>query len=348
MVQFVIGVDVHKRSHTFVAVDLNGRKLASKSLAATSSGHQMALQWGRRNFVGERVWGIEDVRPLSTRLEAELMDANEAVVRVPPKLTARQRASARSVGKSDPIDALAVARAVLREPDLPIARHDKVSRELRLLVDRRDDLVLMRTATGNRMLDRLHELEPERPPPPRGLRYAAHRRAVHRLLEAHSGILADIARDEISQIDALTDSISALTERITDIVGVVAPSLLSLDGCGPLTAAKILGETADVTRFATEPKFASYIGVAPVHHWSGGRTIRRSGGRYGNRQLNRSLHTIALSQIRKNGCGGRYYRRRIADGDSHAGAMRSLKRQLCRVVYKHLVIDFELRASSSR
>jgi transposase len=72
------------------------------------------------------------------------------------------RKSARSRGKSDPIDALAVARAALREPDLPIASHDAVSRELKLLVDRREDLVAQRTSTINRLLWRVHELDPER------------------------------------------------------------------------------------------------------------------------------------------------------------------------------------------
>ena len=83
---------------------------------------------------------------------------------MPPKLMAQTRASARTRGKSDPIDALAVARAVLREPDLPVASHDEVSRELKLLVDRREDLVGQRTSTINRLLWRVHELDPERAP----------------------------------------------------------------------------------------------------------------------------------------------------------------------------------------
>lgn len=339
MVEVVIGVDVHKRNHTFVAVNGNGLQLGSKSVAATASGHRTALHWARTQFAGDRLWGIEDVRPLSTRLEAELLEANESVVRVPPKLTARQRSSARSVGKSDPIDALAVARAVLREPDLPVARHDAISRELRLLIDRRDDLVSMKTATINRLLMRLHELDPEHPPPSRGLRYATHRRAVHNLLDAHTGILAEIARNEILQIDDLTVHTQVLTERITDVIRVAAPSLLALDGCGPLTAAKIIGEAADIARFTSEPKFARYAGVAPVPHWSGANTLRHYGGRHGNRQLNRALHTIALAQIRKNGAGESYYRRRIAEGDSHASAMRTLKRQVCRAVYARLRSD---------
>jgi transposase len=342
MARYVIGVDVHKRTHTFVAVDQNGRELGKKTVPATSGGHASALNWARSSYLGDRLWGVEDVRPLSTLLELELLDANEPVVRVPPKLTARQRVTARTFGKSDSIDALAVARAVLREPDLPIARHDLASRELKLLVNRRDDLVTIRTETYNRLLGRLHELDPEKRPATASLRYACNRQAVIVQLDNRSGTLASIARDEVHDLTRLTEEIQALAGRIETTVRQVAPSLLLVPGCGPLTAAKIVGETADVARFSNEARFASYAGLAPIPQWSGNsRTCRTP--RHGNRQLNRALHTIALTQIRKNGAGENYYRRRVAEGDSHAKAMRCLKRILSRVVYRWLKADREVR-----
>ena len=155
----VVGADVHKRTHTFVAVDAGGRQLADKVVEATSAGHAIALRWVRATFGAEVVWGVEDGRALSTRLERDLLNAGQHVVRVPPKLMARHRALGRRRGKSDPIDALAAARAVLREPDLPVACHDEVSREMKLLTDRREDLVGQRTATMNRLLGRVHELD---------------------------------------------------------------------------------------------------------------------------------------------------------------------------------------------
>jgi transposase len=93
----------------------------------------------------QRRWAIEDCRALSRRLEADLLTVGELVVRVPPKLMAGVRRSARTRGKSDPIDALAVARAAIREPDLPVAQLDGPSRDLRLLVDYRESLVKDRT-----------------------------------------------------------------------------------------------------------------------------------------------------------------------------------------------------------
>lgn len=170
----VVGADVHKRTHTFVAVDEVGRKLGQVTVDATTKGHRKAVAWARGQFGQDLTWGIEDCRHLSARLERDLLDAGQSVVRVPPKLMALTRASARTRGKSDPIDALAVARAVLREPDLPVASHDEVSRELKILVDRRDDLVKHRTATINRLLWRVHELDPEMAPPARSLDLAKH------------------------------------------------------------------------------------------------------------------------------------------------------------------------------
>src|ERR1700758_4464005 len=193
----VVGADVHKRTHTFVAVDEVGRKLGEKVVPATSAGHDKALLWARAEFGTDLLWGIEDCRNLSARLERDLLSAGQQVVRVAPKLMAQSRASARTRGKSDPIDALSVARAVLREPDLPVASHDDVSRELKLLVDRREVLVAQRTSTINRLLWRVHELDPERAPKPRSLDLPKHRRLLGDWLATQPGLVAELARDEL-------------------------------------------------------------------------------------------------------------------------------------------------------
>src|SRR5436190_19758156 len=136
----VLGIDAHKRTHTAVAVDQVGRKLGERTPGTTSEDHLGLLRWAEQ-FGPERIWAIEDCRHLSRRLEPDLLGAGERIVRVPPKMMAHTRGSARTYGKSDPIDALAVARAALREPDLPAAHLDGPTRDLRLLVDHRDDLV---------------------------------------------------------------------------------------------------------------------------------------------------------------------------------------------------------------
>lgn len=342
----VIGADVHKRTHTFVAVDEVGRKLDQLTVAATWKGHEKALRWARERFGGERRWGIEDCRHLSARLERDLLTGGEQVVRVPPKLMAQTRASARTRGKSDPIDALAVARAVLREPDLPVASHDEVSRELKLLVDRREDLVAERTRMINRLRWHVHELDPARDPKPRSLDLAKHRDALGEWLATEDGLIAEIARDILADITRSTEAINSLERRITARVKEVAPVLLAMPGCGALTAAKLVGEAAGITRFRSEAAFARHAGVAPIPVWSGNTTGRVRHTRSGNRQLNAALHRIAVTQIRLEGLGREYYRKRIADGDSTPEALRALKRRLSRIVFHHLHTDHQARAAT--
>jgi transposase len=101
------------------------------------------VDWARGH--GVQRWAVEDCRHLSRGLERDLLAAGEVIVRVPPKLMAHARDAARTYGKSDPIDALAVARAALRHEDLPTAHLDGPSRDVRLLVDHREDLVGERT-----------------------------------------------------------------------------------------------------------------------------------------------------------------------------------------------------------
>jgi transposase len=170
----MLGVDVHKDSHTAAAVDEVGRELDVRTVRATDAGHRQLVRWARTHWPQERTWAVEDCRHVSTRLERALLAAGERLVRVPPKLMAGARDGARTRGKSDPIDALAIARAALREPDLPIATHDQPSRELKLLVDHREDLVAERTRMQNRLRWHLHELDPELDPPARGLGRVSH------------------------------------------------------------------------------------------------------------------------------------------------------------------------------
>src|SRR5690606_19314992 len=263
----------------------------------------------------------------------------QSVVRVPPRMMAEQRRVARTRGKSDPIDALAVARAAQREPDLPVASHDETSRELKLLVDRRDDLVKHRTATINRLLWRVHELDPAIAPPERSLALAKHQQALAAALEGFDGVVAELARDELADVIGLTTRINDLERRITLRVRDVAPTLLAMPGCGPLTAAKIVGETAGVARFKSEAAFARHAGIAPIPVWSGNTAGRVRLTRSGNRQLNAAIHRIAITQARLDGLGKTYYTKKKAEGMSTPEALRCLKRRLARIVFNHLTTD---------
>jgi transposase len=334
--QVVVGADVHKRTHTFVAVDQAGRQLGQLTVKADASGHDKAVRWAEAKFGAGVRWGIEDCRHLSARLEIDLLDAGQQVVRVPPKLMAEQRRVARTRGKSDPIDALAVARAVLREPDLPEASHDEASRELKLLVDHRDDLVVQRTQVINRFRWHLHRIDPTIDPAPSSLNRAKTRDQLAEFLAGRAGIDARLARELLTDIGAVTVRVNALAKEITELSAAQAPALMELPGCGALTAAKIVGETAGVSRFAHEAKYAMHAGVAPIPVWSGRTQGRVRLNKSGNRQLNAALHRIAVTQIRLDGLGKAYYDKRLAAGDSTTEALRCLKRRLARVVFNTL------------
>lgn len=332
----IIGADLHKRTHTVVAIDERGRKLAERTVRATPAGHLGLLAWARG--LGERRWALEDCRHLSRSLERDLVAAGESVVRVPPKLMAGARKGGRQPGKSDPIDALAVARAALREPDLPAARLDGPEREVRLLVDHREDLVAERTRIESRLRWHLHELMPGEEPAPRTL-------ARHHVLEALEVRLADrdvlvarIAADLVARIRELTVAIDRLGREIATRVEDLAPTLLGLRGCGPLMAAKIVGETAGVGRFRSAAAFASHNGTAPVPVWSGDTTRHRL-SRGGNRQLNAALHRIAITQLQRPGRSRDYVAKRMRDGDTKIEAIRALRRRVSDEVFRRLRQD---------
>lgn len=332
----MLGVDVHKDTHTIVGADDLGRKVGERMVRATDAGHRQLVGWARQQFPDGRMWAVEDCRHVSTRLERALLAAGERVVRVPPKLMAGARDSARTRGKSDPIDALAIARAALREPDLPVAEHDETSRELRLLVDHREDLVAERTRMQNRVRWHLHELDPELDIPARGLdRLVVLDRLTGWLTGQPATMLTRLAGELLADIRALTSRINTLEAEITTMVRRIAPALLALPGAGALTAAKIVGETANVTRFRSEACFAMHAGAAPIPA-SSGRTNRHRLARGGNRQLNAALHRIAVTQIRLDGLGRAYYQRRRENGDTTMEALRALKRRLARIVFNLL------------
>jgi transposase len=334
----MLGIDAHKRTHTVVATDETGRRLGVRTTAATTTEAHLELVRWADGFGADRSWAVEDCRHLSRRLEADLLAAGERIVRVPPKLMAHARDGARSYGKSDPIDALAVARAALREPDLPSARLDGSTRELRLLVDHREDLVGDRTAHINRLRWHLHELDPGWDPSPRSLTRYRQLDAVSAHLEGMEGMVARIARDLVARIRELTVEANSLEAEIKTRVRSVAPHLLGLVGVGPLTAAKIVGETADVSRFRSKDAFARHNGTAPLPVWSG-NLIRHRLSRTGNRQLNAAIHRIAVTQRRCHPQANTYLQRRIENGNTRTEALRALKRKLSDVIYRALLAD---------
>src|SRR4051812_18580058 len=340
MVQMiVIGADTHKDSHTLAAVDAGiGQVLAEVTVRARRRSFEDLLVWARGLDDSERVWAIEDCRHVSGALERFLLTRGERVMRVPPKLMAGARKSARERGKSDTIDAIAIARAAIQEglDSLPVAQLAGPERDVRLLVDHRERLVAQRTALINDLRWGLHDLWPEFEIPPRALIHASWQdRVGARLARAGQVAQVRIARDELRRIRELTRATAALERELASLVAELAPQLLAERGCGVLTAAKLIGEIAGVGRFASDAKLARSCGTAPIPA-SSGRTQRHRLDPRGKRQLNRGLHRLALTKGRLDPETAAYLERKQAEGKSRREALRCLKRHLARRVWRLL------------
>jgi transposase len=328
----VVGVDVHKQSLTAVAVDEVGR-----SVAELTVGSALELVVWSASLAAERLWAVEDCRQLTGALERALLAAGESLVRVPPKLMAPQRRAGRMRGKSDAIDALAVARAALREPRLDHPRSGEAAmRELKMLVDHRDDLVDERRRAQQRLRWHLHDLDPELAVPAGALdRTVWLDRVARRLSRAEQTVQVRIARELVGRCRSLTRTILALDRELQARIDKTAPALLALPGCGALSAAKLLGEIGPIDRFDTDAQLARHAGVAPLEA-SSGKHRRHRLDRGGNRQLNCALHRIAVTQARIHPPARAYLERKQNEGKSRREALRCLKRQLARTVYTTL------------
>ena len=336
----VIGVDAHKRSHALAAVaEGTGRHCASRRIEADEDGFLAALRWAQE-LGSERVWAIEDCRHVAQAFERALVAAGERVVRVAPHLMGASRRGQREQGKSDEIDSLAIARAVIRDglERFPTAHLDESAMEIRLVSDHRQQLVAERTRMLNRLRWRMVLLCPE-------LERAIPRRTLHRLrplervdrrLRAMPETTAvRIARQEVAHIRRLTRQIDELERELGVLIAAHRPGLLQEQGCGTLTAAVLIGHAAGAERFRSDACFARQSGASPIPCSSGQRAQQRL-NRGGDRQLNRALHTIAVTRARLDPQTQQYLTRKKAEGKTTKGALRCLKRHLARRFYRLL------------
>ena len=350
----VIGADTHKGSHALAAVDEGtGKVRGSREIKADEAGHLSAVRWAR-GLDAERVWAIEDCRHVSRRLEQALLAAGERVVRVPPHRMGASRKGEREPGKSDEIDALAVARAVVKDgvEQFPVAFLDEQAMEIRLLLDHRQDLVAERTRIVSRLRWHLLQLCPE-------LEQQIKRGALNqsrvldrvdrRLRKLPAGARVRIAREQVAHLRGLNRQIDQLKAELAELVAAHRPRLLAEQGCGPLTAAILIGHTAGVKQFRKPSSFGPQTGTAPIPCSSGQRTQHRL-NRGGDRQLNHALHIIAVTRAHHDPATKAYLARKEAEGKTTKGALRSLKRHLARHFHQLLAepLAIQLQAANSK
>ena len=328
----VIGLDVHKYSLTAAAVDALGRSLGE----IRGPVDEQVIEWGR-SLGEECLWAVEDCRHVRRGIERALLAHGERLVGVPPRLTVPQRRRRRTRGRSDAIDALAIARAALQEPSLDGPRPGaRVLHELKRLVDHRDDLVDERRRAQQRLRWHLHELDPNLAVPLGALDRAVWlERLTRQLARREQTIQGRLSRELLGRCKALTRSLLTLDRELEQHAQTLAPRLLEIPACGPLSSAKLLCEIAPIARFRTDAQLARHAGVAPLDA-SSGKNQRHRLDRGGNGQLNCALHRIAVTEGRVHPPARAYLERKQNEGKTRREAIRCLKRQLARTVYTTL------------
>src|SRR5215204_930975 len=336
--QVLIGVDPHKASLAVATVDeATGEPLERASFPQSRTGLRSLERWAKK--FPERRWAVENAGGLGRHLAVRLAATGESVVDVPPKLSARVRVlSSGNSRKNDGVDALATALAASHNDGLAQVDPEAASEALRLLSERREDLVAERT----RALNRLHGLLRDLLPGGVARTLSAHRAA--RILRsirpkgASARLRRLLASEVLRDVRTLDNKISDLNGRIEAEVEASGTTLTQIFGVGPILAARIIGTVGDVGRFPTKAHFASYAGAAPLET-SSGEVVRHRLSLAGNRKLNYALHMVATCQARSDVRGGTYYRKKIAEGKSRKEALRCLKRRVSDAVFRSLLAD---------
>jgi transposase len=343
----LIGVDPHKASVAVAAIDeATGELLERASFPQDRTGLRRLDRWAKR--FPKRRWAIENACGLGRHLAMRLAASGESVVDVPPKLSARVRVlSTGNARKNDELDALATALAASHNERLAAVDPEAASEVLRLLSERREDLVAERT----RALNRLHALLRDLLPGGVTGKLSADRaarilRGIRHRAGASTRLRRRLASEVLRDVRTLDRKITDLNERIEAEVEASGTTLTQIFGIGPILAARIIGTVGNVARFPTKAHFASYAGTAPLEA-SSGEVVRHRLSMAGNRKLNYALHMVATCQARSDVRGGVYYRKKIAEGKSRKEALRCLKRRVCDAVFRSLLADSQAPSSSA-
>jgi len=348
-VEVLIGVDPHKATNVVAAIDEQGELVGQETFAATRKGLRALERWAKR--FPERRWAVEGAGGIGRHLAQKLLAAGERVVDVPPKLSSRVRVlSTGNARKNDRLDATFVALAALRNDRLTSVQPEDgpeghVVEILRLLTERREDLVSERTRALNRLHVLLRDLLSD--PVRKQLSTDAAAKLLRRARPKHPAgrVRRQLASELVRDVRTLDRRIAELDERIAGEVKASGTMLTEIFGVGPILAAKILGIVGDVSRFPSKAHFASYAGVAPIEA-SSGEVVRHKLSLAGNRRLNQVMHMIAVCQARSDPRGGAYHRKKLAEGKSRREAMRCLKRRISDAVFRVLVTDSQLASQT--
>ena len=334
---YVVGVDPHRDLHALAVVDVvSGAVVFEATVVASSNGYAHALKLADQHAAGRRAFAVEGTGSFGAGLTRFLTGQGERVLEV-----GRLRRERRSGGKTDALDAIRAARAVLAQgrPATPRASGEREA--VRALMAAREGAVNARRAG----LCQLQDLLVTTPEPLRSeLRPLTRARLLRRLAatrpqqrghdpELRGALLA--LRSVARRVLQLTAAERELAREIETLTRKLAPQLLDQPGVGPLAAAQLLLSWSHPGRITSEAAFARLAGAAPIPA-SSGQTIRYRLDRSGDRRLNRALHMILVTRRRTHRPTIAYITRRTEEGKSRREANRCLKRYLARNLYRLL------------
>ena len=336
-VDAVIGVDTHRDTNTAAVVDaVTGAALATLECTTDALGYKRLLAFAGKHTHGRRVWAIEGTGSFGAGLTTFLLERGEWVV----EIDRPARPARRNGAKSDELDAVRAAREALSRDHLasPRARGDREA--MRVLLAARQGAIVARTkaigqlkalivnapeglrdqlrrGTTDQQLDRCARL---RTLPTHSVEHRATVRAIRAVARRALFLEAEAAEHET---------------ELEQLVTAACPQLLDLPGVGAITAAQFIVSWSHSRRIRNEAAFAALAGVAPIPA-SSGQTVRHRLNRSGDRQLNRALHTVALSRLQHHAPTKAYAARRTAEGKTIRDIKRCLKRAIAREVYRLL------------
>jgi transposase len=347
MTAVMIGIDPHKASHTAVVISGAEEPLGELRVRASAAQAERLLAWAAA--WPQRSWAVEGAGGLGHLLAQQLLSAGERVLDVQPKLAARVRLLATgNVNKNDPNDARSVAVAALRSPGVRAARPDDHAAVLKVWSKRRRDLAGSRTQVVCRLHAVLCELVPGGVPEKIIAARAARLLGSITPPDAVAAARRELAAALIEDLRRIDGQLRETRKKLDTAVKASGTSLTRLFGVGPVTAATVIGEVRDVSRFKDRDRFAAYNGTAPIEVSSGQRKVNRL-SRRGNRRINHAIHMAAVTRVRQPHSEGRaYYDKKLAEGKTRKEALRALKRQVSDAVFARLRADARRAASQVR
>jgi transposase len=284
------------------------------------------------------VWAIEGTGTFGRALADRLLADGGEVREVPTRLTGRLR-SRGGFSKTDRGDAAAIGRAALSET-LPVVSHLPVTEALRVLIRQREALVNTQVRALNRIRARLRELDPDMERSMGRLRTKSVLETLATYRDPGSGDPYWCALMRVIGLDAINSltrrhQIRQLETEIKAVLPEAGQVLTEICGIGLIGAGTIIAATGDVDRFPTEGHYGRYCGTAPLDA-SSGRQERHRVNRWGNRALNRVLHTAIITQLQQRGDAHTYIEKRLTEGKPKNVAIRAAKRHLNKKIYRLL------------